>query len=472
MLQVVIPMAGLGTRFTQYGFKQNKYLLPINIDLVPMIEVAITSLNINIPCKYFFIINEQHGEDTNLRNILHLICTKYSYNYVISSVNVLTEGPASTVYTISDKLDSSLPLLVSNSDQVLEWDFNKFYKNCLLDNNDGCVLTYSPPYNLILGSLDKHSFVRLNSENKIDKCAEKIVLSTKALVGVHYYKSAKMFFDGYDYIVKNNIRAPNGEYYLSLTYDAMIKLNYNVGYSDLEIGEKFHPVGEPDDYFNYLYSCGKYTHNIYNNIYNNNYNNNNKIIFKNDDIIITKHDLSIFSVHTFVNPGLIILLSGSATTTFTNLITKTNKTLIPMKQITSDNIIVLSRCSIISISFISCITEKLTHPVTNLKQIWDIDQFIRGWFIGDFTPSIVRTNLFEIAMLTHKKDERWDYHYHMVADETNVLIKGSMKINNKIIKTGDIFVIGKNQVTCPQFDEDCNVLCIKVPSVIGDKYCL
>jgi dTDP-glucose pyrophosphorylase len=56
-IQVVIPMAGIGSRFKTYGFKKNKYLLPINTDLNPMIETAIDSLGINVPCKYYFIIN-------------------------------------------------------------------------------------------------------------------------------------------------------------------------------------------------------------------------------------------------------------------------------------------------------------------------------------------------------------------------------------------------------------------------------
>jgi NDP-sugar pyrophosphorylase family protein len=122
-MQVVIPMAGIGSRFKEYGFKTNKYLLPIDLELHYMIEKAIVSLDISGPCTYFFIINEENGVDASLRKILFDICIKYGFSYSIKSVDKLTEGPASTVYTIVDALDMDSPLFVSNSDQVLDWNF-------------------------------------------------------------------------------------------------------------------------------------------------------------------------------------------------------------------------------------------------------------------------------------------------------------------------------------------------------------
>jgi dTDP-glucose pyrophosphorylase len=260
MLQVVIPMAGLGSRFTDYGFKTNKYLLPINIDLQPMIELSIITLNISVPCKFFFIINEEQGVNENIRKLLSQICKKYGYDYHISSVSRLTEGPASTVNIVRDVIDKNEPLIVSNSDQVLEqWDFIRFIT--ISDKYDGCVLTYKPNYDLQVGATDKHSFIHINENGQIDECREKIVLSEKALVGVHYFKKALYFFEAYDYMVDKNIRAPNGEFYLSLCYQSMIELGHNIGYCDMDDSkEKYYPVGEPTDYFNYLQTNGGYKH--------------------------------------------------------------------------------------------------------------------------------------------------------------------------------------------------------------------
>jgi len=95
----------------------------------------------------------------------------------------------------------------------------------------------------------------------------------------------------------------------------------------------------------------------------------------------------------------------------------------------------------------------------------------RGWLIGDFTPSILRTSAFEIAYLNHKKDENWPAHVHNLADEYNVLIRGSMKMNNEKISQGDIFIVKKGMMTKSVFFEDCEILCIKVPSIPSDKIC-
>lgn len=99
-----------------------------------------------------------------------------------------------------------------------------------------------------------------------------------------------------------------------------------------------------------------------------------------------------------------------------------------------------------------------------------IEDFTRGWLIGDFEPSLIRTKDFEVGILTHKKDEVWPKHYHKLADEYNVLVKGKMNVNGVELNTGDVFVIEKNEVSEPKFLEDCTVLVIKIPSVMGDKY--
>jgi quercetin dioxygenase-like cupin family protein len=99
-----------------------------------------------------------------------------------------------------------------------------------------------------------------------------------------------------------------------------------------------------------------------------------------------------------------------------------------------------------------------------------LSDMTRGWFIGDFEPSVMRTPLFEVGVLTHLKGEAWPAHYHKVATEYNVLLSGSMRIAGQVIEVGDIFWFEPGDVADPEFLEDCKVLCVKRPSVIGDKY--
>ena len=100
----------------------------------------------------------------------------------------------------------------------------------------------------------------------------------------------------------------------------------------------------------------------------------------------------------------------------------------------------------------------------------NIKNMTRGWFIGDFEPSILRTKDFEVGLLTHKKGEVWPKHYHALSTEYNLLIEGSMTVQGTQINPGDIFIFEPMEIADPVFHEDCKVLCVKVPSVIGDKH--
>lgn len=424
-MQVVIPMAGIGSRFKEYGFKTNKYLLPIDLELHYMIEKAIVSLDISGPCTYFFIINEENGVDASLRKILFDICIKYGFSYSIKSVDKLTEGPASTVYTIVDALDMDSPLFVSNSDQVLEWNFAKFLEKS--SNYDGCVLTYKPTYPLAIGAKDKHSFIHLNSAGQIDECREKIVLSENALVGVHYFKTARHFKEAYEYMARQNMRAPNGEFYLSLCYQSMIENGHTVGYCDLDESEHFYPVGEPGDYFDYLYLRGGYVHDVTTLLMGS----ASSVLYKDSNICVEYCEGS-------ATIGSILLDADSITD-------EENATMTNCFRITMDGYV-------------------------RQNKTWSLTDFVRGWIIGNFEPNIVKTDKYEVALLTHCKGEKWDFHYHRVADEINFLLEGRMLINERLVEKGSLFVIQKNQLTCPNFLENCKVLCIKVPSVPTDKY--
>lgn len=103
-------------------------------------------------------------------------------------------------------------------------------------------------------------------------------------------------------------------------------------------------------------------------------------------------------------------------------------------------------------------------------KIQKIDNMWRGWFIGNFEPSVLKTSDFEVGLLLHKKGENWPKHYHKIATEYNVLVSGKMIIRGQIINPGDIFVLAPNDIADPEFLEDCLIVCVKTPSVKGDKY--
>lgn len=104
--------------------------------------------------------------------------------------------------------------------------------------------------------------------------------------------------------------------------------------------------------------------------------------------------------------------------------------------------------------------------------ISNIEKMKGGWFIGNFEPSVFKTELFEVGTKLHKKGEKWPVHFHKKATEITYVVKGKMKIQNKIVSSGDIFLIKPYEVADPEFLEDTYVLVVKTPSCLEDKYCI
>jgi quercetin dioxygenase-like cupin family protein len=103
-------------------------------------------------------------------------------------------------------------------------------------------------------------------------------------------------------------------------------------------------------------------------------------------------------------------------------------------------------------------------------KIFKMKDMIGGWFVGNFEPSAFKTENFEVCYKKHPKNDVWDRHYHKEATEINYLVKGKIKFQNKILESGDIFVVYPWEISDPEFLEDTEVVIVKTPSVIGDKY--
>lgn len=99
-----------------------------------------------------------------------------------------------------------------------------------------------------------------------------------------------------------------------------------------------------------------------------------------------------------------------------------------------------------------------------------IEDYKNGWFVGNFSPTAFETKEFEVCYKFHKAGEKWDVHYHKLGTEINLLVEGEMIIQNKTLKSGDIFILYPYEIADPEFIKDCVVLIIKTPSNTNDKY--
>jgi dTDP-4-dehydrorhamnose 3,5-epimerase-like enzyme len=103
-------------------------------------------------------------------------------------------------------------------------------------------------------------------------------------------------------------------------------------------------------------------------------------------------------------------------------------------------------------------------------KIYKLKDMIKGWFIGNFEPSVFKTEAFEVGILQRKSGLERPKHYHKQSTEITCLLSGKALINNKEINQGDIFILEKNEIVDAFYYEDSVLVVIKFPSVIGDKH--
>jgi len=236
-MNIVIPMAGLGSRFSDAGYTTPKPF--IEIEGKPMILEAVNTLGFE--GNYIFIIRKDEYIKNKMKEIFP--------NSQIIEVDYLTDGPASSVMLAKEFINNDEELIVANCDQIMWWDAETVIKQIRVMDYDGVVVTYHE-------TTPKNSYARINRRGYVTKMAEKQVISNVSLNGIHYWKKGKYFVESTESMVEKNIRF-NNEFYVSLTYNQMIEKGLKVGI--YHIPNEFHnAVGTPDDLNRYFEKISTY----------------------------------------------------------------------------------------------------------------------------------------------------------------------------------------------------------------------
>lgn len=205
-LNIVIPMAGAGSRFATAGYTFPKPLIDVNGK--PMIQVVVE--NLGLDGNYIFIVQKDHREKYNLDNMLKIIAP----NCKIVETDGLTEGAAATVLLAKNYIDNNNPLFLSNSDQFVEWDSVEFMYHMQETYSDGGIVTFKATH-------PKWSFAKINEHGIVQEVAEKNPISDNATVGFYYWKHGKDFCKYADKMIEQNIRV-NNEFYVCPVFNQAI----------------------------------------------------------------------------------------------------------------------------------------------------------------------------------------------------------------------------------------------------------
>ena len=233
-MNVLIPMAGAGSRFEQAGYTFPKPLMEVNGK--PMIQVVVE--NLNIDAKHIFIVQKSHYEKYNLKYLLNLITNN---NCEIVQVNGITEGAACTTLLAKKFIDNDEPLVMANSDQFVEWDSNEFMYSMIADNIDGGMLTFEATH-------PKWSFAKLDDKGFVSEVAEKKPISNIATVGVYYWTKGSDYVKYAEQMIDKDIRT-NNEFYVCPAYNEAIEDNKKIKIFPIK---KMWGLGTPEDLDTYL----------------------------------------------------------------------------------------------------------------------------------------------------------------------------------------------------------------------------
>ncbi|MEO7293719.1 MAG: glycosyltransferase family 2 protein [Ginsengibacter sp.] len=231
-------MAGSGSRFVNAGYKKPKPF--IDVAGKPMIARVIENLYRN-DAHYILIGRREHLQQE--AGIVEQLSSKYNVSFIC--IDTLTEGTACTVLFAREKINNNSPLIIANSDQLVDIDINKYIDECLQKKLDGSILTFTE-----LERNPKWSFARINSEGFVVEVQEKKAISEFATVGIYLFTKGSDFVNSAIDMIINNDRV-NNEFYTCPVYNYLIRDGKKIGGYNIEFNQ-MHGFGTPDDLEKYL----------------------------------------------------------------------------------------------------------------------------------------------------------------------------------------------------------------------------
>lgn len=236
-VQLVVPAAGRGSRFAAVGFQRPKPF----IDVLgrPMIRHVLDNALPKGGQPIVLLLQE------HLESQAEAVGELRGQGVTIVPVNRLTEGTACTVLLARNTLDENAPLLIANSDQLVDMQIDDFVKDCQARDLDGSILVFRDR-----DRDPKWSFARLDSAGLVTEVAEKQAISDLATVGIYYFRRAGDFLDATLDMIANNDRT-NGEFYVCPAYNYAIRNGARIGIYEIDFAS-MHGLGTPEDLASYL----------------------------------------------------------------------------------------------------------------------------------------------------------------------------------------------------------------------------
>lgn len=229
MLNIVVPMAGRGSRFAEAGYINPKPL--IDIYGHPMIEYVTKNISPKCEHRFIYVCQEEHLKKYDLEKELRRMAPECE----IVTIDHITEGAACTVLLAERYIDNENELMIANSDQYVDTDINKYLE--AMGQSDGLIMTMP-------ADDPKWSFIKYDENGFVQMVREKEVISNEATVGIYNYKHGSDYVKYAHQMIEKNIRV-NNEFYVAPVYNEMIKAGKKIVFNN--VGKSMYGLGVPDD---------------------------------------------------------------------------------------------------------------------------------------------------------------------------------------------------------------------------------
>lgn len=239
MLNIVIPMAGHGSRFQAAGYRDPKPLIPVHD--IPMIRTVIDNLRPSREHRFHFLCQQSHIDDYPLAQLLR----EAAPGCEIRTLQSVTAGAACTVLLASDWIDNQTPLMIANCDQWIDFSIDRYLEAGMREDVDAFLMT-------MRDDSPKWSYVKRNADGEIQGVVEKVVVSDEATVGIYNFARGCDFVNSAKEMIRENDRSKN-EFYVAPVYSRLIRDRRRVETVSIgDAGEVMHGLGTPQDLDSFL----------------------------------------------------------------------------------------------------------------------------------------------------------------------------------------------------------------------------
>ena len=237
-LQILMPMGGLGQRFRDEGYDTPKPL--IDVEGMAMFQRALAAYDdYSGEKRHLFVIRKDTDDEYGLADQIRALLPEAKINILDHN----TGGAVETCLIAEDLIDPELPLVIMDCDITFDAPhyFEKMREAVEDDAYDGLLLSFD-------SNDPRYSFAEVNDDGVVTRTAEKVAISTNALMGAYFFTKASTFLDAAHELVDRQLDETMKEYFVSLIYNILIDTGRRVGLAK----GSFTSFGTPEELQRYL----------------------------------------------------------------------------------------------------------------------------------------------------------------------------------------------------------------------------